>query len=349
MISHDDLIDRVWGPKRVITPDNLCQRMKTLRQSLGDNPNQPMYIEGVRGQGCRLVPEVKIQSAQTSSRSSRQALSPRLLVSLFVLALALGYIAFDKFVLGPVENEQLAELSRQKGHTAARIESDDDNSIAVLPFDNRSSREEDQFFTDGIHDDLLAAIARIDSMQVISRTSVMEYRNTVKKIPQIAQELGVANILEGGIQRSGNQVRINVQLIDAASDEHGWAEIYDLELTAGNLFKLGRLDDALEQALITFQLDPLHPATNALLGWIYFYLNDTSNALKHGAAAWDLGHGSGLYFQAWMNLRIGEFDRAVGFAEQWDERATEELDDLQIPVSPGYSIVLKLLTISFAG
>jgi DNA-binding winged helix-turn-helix (wHTH) protein len=141
LVSHDDLIDQVWGPKRVITPDNLSQRMKTLRQSLGDDPNQPIYIEGVRGEGYRLVPEVKIQSARTSShsssRSSRQALSSRLLVSLVVLALALGYIAFDKFVLDPVEDEQLAQSARQEGRTAARTESHGDKSIAVLPFDNR--------------------------------------------------------------------------------------------------------------------------------------------------------------------------------------------------------------------
>jgi TolB-like protein/DNA-binding winged helix-turn-helix (wHTH) protein len=491
LISHDDLIDQVWGPKRVISPDNLSQRMKTLRQSLGDDPNQPIYIEGVRGEGYRLVPEVKIQSAQTSSRPSRQTLSSRLLVSLVVLALALGYIAFDKFVFEPVEDAQLAHSARQEGHAAARTESHEDKSLAVLPFENRSSSEEDRFFIDGMHDDLLATIAKVGSMKVISRTSVMEYRGTTKKIPQIAQELGVEHILEGGIQRSGNQVRINVQLIDAATDEHLWAEIYDRELTAANLFavqseitrkiadalqaelstdeqlridarptdnlqayelylrgrylwqhrgeqnirhaitlfeqateldplfarawsslaathftlpvysdspwsehaplavsaaqkamalddslaeayavlggladmdgkwaeaetlfllaianepmdstahlwygehlfKLGRLDDALQEALIAYQLDPLHPGANALLGWIYFYLNDTSNALKYGAAAWDLGHGSGLYFQAWINLRIGEFERAVGFAEQWNEGMAEETDNLQI-------------------
>ena len=111
-------------------------------------------------------------------------------------------------------------------------------SIAVLPFDNRSNREEDQFFTDGIHDDLLTTIAQIGSMKVISRTSVMEYKNTTKNIRDIAKELGVTNILEGGIQRSGNQVRINVQLIDAQTDEHLWAEIFDRELTAENLFAI---------------------------------------------------------------------------------------------------------------
>jgi tetratricopeptide (TPR) repeat protein len=104
-----------------------------------------------------------------------------------------------------------------------------------------------------------------------------------------------------------------------------------------HLFKLGRLDGALEEAVIAYQLDPLHPGTNAFLGWIYFYLNDTSNTLKYGASAWDLGHGSGLYFQAWINLRIGEFDRAVGFAQQSDERSVENPDNLQTPLT------LKLL------
>jgi len=113
-----------------------------------------------------------------------------------------------------------------------------DLSIAVLPFENRSALVEDEFFTEGMHDDLLTTLAKIGSMKVISRTSVMEYRDTTKKIPVIATELGVANILEGGVQRAGNQVRINVQLIDAQNDEHLWAEIYDRELTAENLFAI---------------------------------------------------------------------------------------------------------------
>ena len=182
--------------------------------------------------------------------------SLRIGLSVLALALTLAYFAFDKFVLDPVEDEQIALSARQEGLTAALSEPPGDKSIAVLPFDNRSNREEDQFFTDGIHDDLLTTIAKIGSMKVISRTSVMEYKNTIKKIPEIAKELGVANILEGGIQRSGNQVRINVQLIDAATDKHLWAEIYDRELTAENLFAVQSditrmIADALQAELST--------------------------------------------------------------------------------------------------
>lgn len=123
-------------------------------------------------------------------------------------------------------------------------------SIAILPFANRSNREGDEFFTEGIHDDLLTTIAKIGSLKVISRTSVMEYKDTTRNIRDIARELGVANILEGGIQRSGNQVRINVQLIDAEHDKHLWAEIYDRELTAENLFAIqSEISQAIADAL----------------------------------------------------------------------------------------------------
>jgi len=111
-------------------------------------------------------------------------------------------------------------------------------SIAVLPFANRSNQEEDVFFTDGIHDDLLTQLAKIDNLKVISRTSVMEYRDTTKKIPEIASELGVAKVLEGGVQRAGQRIRINAQLINVATDEHLWAETYDREMTIDNLFDI---------------------------------------------------------------------------------------------------------------
>ncbi len=113
-----------------------------------------------------------------------------------------------------------------------------DNSIAVLPFANRSNVEDDQFFTDGIHDDLLTQLAKIDGLKVISRISVMQYRDTTKKISEIARELGVSKILEGGVQRAGKRIRINAQLIDVATDQHLWAETFDREMTIDNIFDI---------------------------------------------------------------------------------------------------------------
>jgi TolB-like protein/Flp pilus assembly protein TadD len=111
-------------------------------------------------------------------------------------------------------------------------------SIAVLPFTSRSADPENQFFADGIHDDLLTRLADIESLRVISRTSVNEYRDTTKNLRDIGAELDVTTIVEGAVQRSGNQVRITVQLIDAATDEHLWADSYDRELTTENLFAI---------------------------------------------------------------------------------------------------------------
>jgi len=111
-------------------------------------------------------------------------------------------------------------------------------SVAVLPLANLSQDEATAPFALGIHDDLLTHLSRIKALRTVSRTSVMQYQGTTKTIPEIAEELGVATILEGGVQRSGDRVRVNVQLIAAAKDETLWAETYDRELTAANVFDI---------------------------------------------------------------------------------------------------------------
>jgi TolB-like protein len=107
----------------------------------------------------------------------------------------------------------------------------DEKSIAVLPFDNYSTAEEDQYFSDGMTEVIIANLAKVKDLKVISRTSVMEYKNTTKKLKEIAKELGVAHILEGSIQRANGRVRVVGQLIDANTDEHIWAETYDRKET----------------------------------------------------------------------------------------------------------------------
>jgi TolB-like protein len=111
-------------------------------------------------------------------------------------------------------------------------------SIAVLPFENRSEESKDAFFVDGIHDDILMQLSKVSALKVISRTSVERFRKTDLSVQQIAQQLGVRSILEGGVQRAGDRVRIHVQLIDATTDAHLWAESYDRELTAANIFAI---------------------------------------------------------------------------------------------------------------
>jgi TolB-like protein len=108
----------------------------------------------------------------------------------------------------------------------------DDKSIAVLPFANMSTdKDTTAFFADGMQEDILTSLAHIRVLHVVSRTSVMEYRNTTKKIPQIARELNVAYVLEGSVRREGNKVRVTGQLIRAGNDEHIWAKSYDRDIT----------------------------------------------------------------------------------------------------------------------
>ena len=114
----------------------------------------------------------------------------------------------------------------------ARPPSADTKSIAVLPFANMSSDKENDFLADGIHEDVLTSLAKIRDLKVISRTSVLAYRDTASRnLKKIAADLGVAVVLEGSVRRSGNRVRVTAQLIDARTDEHLWAENYDGDLT----------------------------------------------------------------------------------------------------------------------
>jgi len=123
-------------------------------------------------------------------------------------------------------------------------------SVAVLPFANLSNAEENAPFAAGIHDDLLTRLSKIHELKVISRTSVLRYEDTDKSIPEIALELGVATVVEGGVQRAGDRVRINAQLIDADTDEHLWAETYDRELNTENIFAIqSEIAEAISTAL----------------------------------------------------------------------------------------------------
>jgi serine/threonine-protein kinase len=106
-----------------------------------------------------------------------------------------------------------------------------DKSIAVLPFENLSDEKENAYFADGIQDDVLTNLSKVGDLKVISRTSVMPYRGKASNVREIGKALGVATILEGSVRRVGNRVRVNVQLINADTDEHVWAEDYDRDLT----------------------------------------------------------------------------------------------------------------------
>jgi len=216
-----------------------------------------------------------------------------------VLAIALGFSMYINF-----RGEEVADEVRVDSNPAAVIETVGRASIAVLPFTNRSANEDDIFFVDGMHDDLLTQLAKISSLKVISRTSVMQYRGeTDKTMKVIGEELGVENLLEGGVQRAGDRIRINVQLIDADTDEHLWAEIYNRELTVDNIFEIQeeiseKIADALHAALSPGEQDriadrptqSLEAYENYLIGRQRFAMrgpDDIEEAIRHFQLAID--------------------------------------------------------------
>ena len=158
-----------------------------------------------------VAPEQSI-APQTARRMDRMII--------IVLLLALAYFAADKFLLAPRRPAAPNELSSTAGS----------KSIAVLPFENLSSDKENAYFADGIQDEILTRLSKIATLKVISRTSTQKYKSAPENLREVGQQLGVANLLEGSVQKIGNAAHINVQLIRVATDEHLWAESYNRKL-----------------------------------------------------------------------------------------------------------------------
>ena len=163
------------------------------------------WIFDITPSGIERTPTVE---AQAQPRSHRRRNLIVLATSGLVLSVAAGFFV----------------LPRAAAHKI-------DKSIAVLPFENFSDEKENAYFADGIQDDILTNLSKIGDLKVISRTSVMPYRGKTSNVREIGKALGVGAILEGSVRRAGNRVRVNVQLIDASTDEHLWASDYDRDLT----------------------------------------------------------------------------------------------------------------------
>ena len=172
-----------------------------------------------------IIPEQSI-APQTARRMER------MIIVLFALALA--FFGFDKFYLAPKRDAALVTETTKTVQEVAKTEATQkarDNSIAVLPFVNMSEDKGNQYFSDGISEELLNVLVRVDDLSVASRTSSFAYRDKQMSSSAIAKELNVGHILEGSVRKFGNKVRITAQLIDASDDRHIWSKTYDRELT----------------------------------------------------------------------------------------------------------------------
>jgi TolB-like protein len=179
-----------------------------------------------------LKRDAEVPAEQSIAPATGRRLDRLILVGVVVL---IAVVAVDRFwTRAPAPPGAVATVG-DSGRVAVASEA---GLVAVLPFRNRSVREEDAFFAEGIHDDLLAQLSKIASLRVISRTSMRRYTDTDKSVPEIARELGAAVVLEGAVQRAGDQVRVTVQLIDGATDVHLWAERYDRALSTETIFAI---------------------------------------------------------------------------------------------------------------
>jgi len=183
---------------------NRDERYPTIKEMLADlrNLKEELEAEG--------SPQTKARAESIVSKIKRHKRD--VLLTLAAAILAAAAFAYSFFFVAP------APLPNEK-------------SIAVLPFENRSEDKSNAYFTDGVQDEILTRLSKIGDLKVISRTSTQRYKNTSQNLSEIANQLGVANLLEGSVQKTNDQVRVNVQLIRAANDSQLWAETFDRRLT----------------------------------------------------------------------------------------------------------------------
>jgi TolB-like protein/DNA-binding winged helix-turn-helix (wHTH) protein/Tfp pilus assembly protein PilF len=250
LVSREELRKRLWPNDTFVDFDHGVNiAINKLRDALGDSPDKPQFIETLPRRGYRFIAPVvapKTPSdgeppAQAASSPTERAGSGSIpwrrarLAALLGLSFVIVFFSIVRYRRG-------------------RIAATHIGSLAVLPLENLSRDPAQDYFADGMTDELITSLAKLQTLKVISRSSVIRYKGTSKPLPEMARELNVDGIIEGTVLRSGNRVRITVQLIHAATDQHLWAETYE-----GNVQDVLRLQDDVARAVaaeIRFKLVP---------------------------------------------------------------------------------------------
>jgi TolB-like protein/DNA-binding winged helix-turn-helix (wHTH) protein/Flp pilus assembly protein TadD len=263
VLDKERIMEAVW-PDSIVEENNLAQAISKLRQVFGETPGSHSYIVTVPGRGYRFVAEVNKRNGNIVSRGpadstttptsvhgpteadptadrhrllrkARGGTSPSnwrifgaAIAAIIVVGLAALFFVRYRSLPTSVRAPSSPAPADAVLSVPARIA---EKSIAVLPFENRSDEKENAYFADGIEDEILTRLSNIADLKVISRTSTRQYQSKPANLREIAKQLGVANILEGSVQKVADQVRVNVQLINVQSDSHLWAETYDRKLT----------------------------------------------------------------------------------------------------------------------
>ena len=268
-----------------------------------------------------------------------------------VLVLTLAYFAYDKFVLSGDREAALVEATTQtvKEQVVSADESaKTDISIAVLPFVNMSSDPEQEYFSDGISEELLNVLAKIDSLKVAARTSSFSFKGQNKPVGEIAQVLGVDHILEGSVRKSGTQIRVTAQLIRVSDGFHMWSETYDRELV--NIFAI---QDEITEAIVSELRVKLNVQTQ-----IASTTTDNPEAYQEylqGRYFWNLRTTQNLYlavehFERATQLDPSYADAWTGLGEAWvllpiwefsDAKAPEQFDQARLAAEKALTLNAK--------
>jgi len=223
VVTREELRQRLWPADTFVDFDvGLNGALKKLRFALGDAADSPTFIETIPRRGYRFIATVKPVTVDFVNRSGPAwagGLSWPQAAKMSLIALAAAAAILVVWRL------DWRTRSSAKTNSQTNIQ-----SLAVLPLENLSGDPSQDYFADGMTDELITNLGQIGSLRVISRTSVMQYRGVHKPLPQIARELNVDTIVEGTVVRSGGQVRITAQLIQASADKHLWAQSYERDL-----------------------------------------------------------------------------------------------------------------------
>ncbi len=241
VVSVEQLLDQVWAGV-VVTPDSVYHAIAALRRMLGDDSHDPTYIANVPRRGYRLIATVApwVEASNVPVESSPSPAVEPVPVTLavpntglpwrrfaavlsIVFAVALSYVVVDKL--------WRSKLVTAEHPTAATTPAVSDKSIAVLPFVDMSEKKDQEYFADGMAEEIINLLSKVPDLRVPARTSSFYFKGKSTKVPDIARELSVAHVLEGSIRRSGNQIRVTAQLVRADTGYHLWSETYDRNLS----------------------------------------------------------------------------------------------------------------------
>ncbi len=237
VVTREELQKKLWPADTFVDFDHgLNKAINKIREALGDSAEGPRFVETVPRRGYRFLAEVKVADA-APVRSPELATQPHPAAEARDRPDLAGKSAMLKHILPSLGWKisvfvlllLMASLATWKLHPGNRP-SPVIRSLAVLPLESLSSDASQDYFADGMTEELISALGQISSLRVISRTSVMAYKHARKPLPQIARELNVDAVVEGTVLRSGDQVRITAQLIEASADKHLWSQSYQGEL-----------------------------------------------------------------------------------------------------------------------